>query len=64
MPMNRREFLAASAASAAMLNHEMTAFAAATGNIQVTIDASKSGTPVNPGFPERAERDSTRKARF
>ena len=48
MPMNRREFLAASAASAAMLNHEITAFAAATGNIQVTIDASKSGAPVNP----------------
>ena len=46
--MNRREFLAASAASAAMLNHGMTAFAAATGNIQVTIDASKSGAPVNP----------------
>ncbi|HZL50013.1 MAG TPA: hypothetical protein VFC37_03595 [Terracidiphilus sp.] len=48
MPMNRREFLAASAASAAMLNHEMTALAAVTGNIQVTIDASKSGGPVNP----------------
>jgi alpha-N-arabinofuranosidase len=46
--MNRREFLAASAASAAMLNHEMTALAAVTGNIQVTIDASKSGGPVNP----------------
>src|ERR1039457_701571 len=48
MPMNRREFLAASAASAAMLNQGMTAFAAVTGNIQVTIDASKSGGPVNP----------------
>jgi len=48
VPMNRREFLAASAASAAMLNHEMTALAAVTGNIQVTIDASKSGGPVNP----------------
>ena len=48
MPMNRREFLTASAASAAMLNHEMTAFAAVAGNIQVTIDASKSGAPVNP----------------
>jgi alpha-N-arabinofuranosidase len=46
--MNRREFLTASAASAAMLNHEMTAFAAVAGNIQVTIDASKSGAPVNP----------------
>jgi len=48
MPMNRREFLAASAASAAMLNKGMTSFAAGTGNIQVTIDASKSGGPVNP----------------
>jgi len=48
VPMNRREFLTASAASAAMLNHEMTAFAAVAGNIQVTIDASKSGAPVNP----------------
>jgi alpha-N-arabinofuranosidase len=46
--MNRREFLAASAASTAMLNQGMTAFAAVTGNIQVTIDASKSGDPVNP----------------
>jgi alpha-N-arabinofuranosidase len=46
--MNRREFLASSAASAAMLNQGMTAFAAVTGNIQVTIDASKSGGPVNP----------------
>ena len=48
MPMNRREFLAASAASAAMLNQGMTAFAAVTSNIQVAIDASKSGGPVNP----------------
>ena len=31
-----------------MLNRGMTAFAAVTGNIQVTIDASKSGGPVNP----------------
>jgi alpha-N-arabinofuranosidase len=46
--MNRREFLAASAASAAMLNQGMTTFAAVNGNIQVTIDASKSGGPVNP----------------
>ena len=48
MPMNRREFLAASAAGAAMLKQGMTAFAAPTGNIQVTIDASKIGEPVNP----------------
>jgi alpha-N-arabinofuranosidase len=31
-----------------MLNQGMTAFAAVTGNIHVTIDASKSGGPVNP----------------
>jgi alpha-N-arabinofuranosidase len=31
-----------------MLNQGMTAFAAVTGNIQVTIDASRSGSPVNP----------------
>jgi alpha-N-arabinofuranosidase len=31
-----------------MLNQGMTAFAAVNGNIQVTIDASKSGGPVNP----------------
>ena len=31
-----------------MLNHNMTAFAAAKGNIQATIDASRSGAPVNP----------------
>ena len=48
MPMNRREFLAASAATAAMLNQGMTAFAAGTGDIHVAIDASKTGGPVNP----------------
>jgi alpha-N-arabinofuranosidase len=46
--MNRREFLAASAASAAVLQQRMTAFAAPGGNIQVAIDASKIGKPVNP----------------
>jgi alpha-N-arabinofuranosidase len=46
--MNRREFLAASAATAAMLNQGMTAFAAGTGKIQAVIDASKTGGPVNP----------------
>ena len=35
MPMNRREFLAASVAGAAVLQQGMTAFAAPTGNIQV-----------------------------
>ena len=48
MPMNRREFIAATVAEAAMLRPEMKAFATPTGNIQVTIDASKSGAPINP----------------
>ena len=46
--MNRREFITASLAGAAMLQQGMTAFAAETGNIQVTIDASKTGEPVTP----------------
>jgi alpha-N-arabinofuranosidase len=46
--MNRREFLAASVASAAALQQGMTAFAAPAGDLQVAIDASKSGGPVNP----------------
>ncbi len=46
--MNRREFIAATVAEAAMLRPEMKAFATPTGNIQATIDASKSGTPINP----------------
>ena len=48
MPMNRREFLAASVAGAAILRQEMTAFAATAENLQVAIDASKSSGPVNP----------------
>jgi alpha-N-arabinofuranosidase len=48
MPMNRREFLAASAASAALLQQGITAFAATGGSIQAVIDASKIGAPVNP----------------
>jgi alpha-L-arabinofuranosidase len=48
MPMNRREFLAASVAGAAMMQQGMTAFAATAENLQVTIDASKSGEPVSP----------------
>ena len=48
MPMNRREFLTASVAGAVMLNEGMTAFAAPAGNLQVTIDAAKTGEPVNP----------------
>ncbi|MGA2571345.1 MAG: hypothetical protein ABSF23_12565 [Terracidiphilus sp.] len=46
--MNRREFLVASAAGAAILRQEMTAFAASAENLRVAIDASKSGGPVNP----------------
>ncbi len=48
MPMNRREFLAASVGGAAVLQQGMTAFAAPAENLQVAIDASKSGGPVNP----------------
>ncbi len=48
MAMNRREFLAASAASAAILQQGATAFADPTGNIQAAIDATKAGAPVNP----------------
>jgi alpha-L-arabinofuranosidase len=48
MSMNRREFLAASVAGAAVLQQRMTAFAAPSGDLQVAIDASKIGEPVNP----------------
>ena len=48
MPMNRREFVAATAASTAILNQGVRAFAAPTGNINVAIDASNVGAPVNP----------------
>jgi alpha-L-arabinofuranosidase len=48
MPMNRREFMAASVASAAILQNGVKAFAAGTGSIQAIIDASKTGAPVNP----------------
>ncbi len=48
MAMNRREFIAASAAGSAILRAPIKAFAASTGNIQATIDASKSGAPISP----------------
>src|ERR1017187_5825383 len=48
MPMNRREFITASVASAVMVQQGMRAFAAEAGNLQVTIDASKAGEPVTP----------------
>src|SRR5579872_7205307 len=46
--MNRREFLTASVAGAAILQQGLPAFAASTGSIQATIDASKRGEPINP----------------
>jgi alpha-N-arabinofuranosidase len=46
--MNRRELLRASVAGAAMLRQAGTAFAAPAGNIQVAIDASRSGKPIDP----------------
>ena len=48
MPMNRRELLKASVAGAAMLKQGRKAFAAPAGNIQVAIDAARSGKPINP----------------
>ena len=48
MPINRRELLTASVAGAAILKQGREAFAAPPGNIQVAIDAAKSGKPINP----------------
>jgi alpha-N-arabinofuranosidase len=48
MAMNRREFIAASVAGAAVLRAPMKALAAPTGTIHATIDASKSGAPISP----------------
>jgi alpha-L-arabinofuranosidase len=48
MPMNRREFIAASVAGAAVLQREMKAFASPAGNIQVTVDATKVGAQISP----------------
>jgi len=48
MPMNRREFLVASAASAALLQQGMPAFSETSERLTVSIDASKSGEPINP----------------
>jgi alpha-N-arabinofuranosidase len=47
MTMNRREFVAASAAGAAMLNQGVKAFAAPTGGIRAEIDAIKVGAPIS-----------------
>lgn len=48
MPMNRREFIALSVAEAAMFQKQVQALATPAGNIQATIDATKSGAPINP----------------
>jgi alpha-N-arabinofuranosidase len=45
--MNRREFVVASVAGAAMLQQKMIALAP-SGDLQVTVDATKIGEPVNP----------------
>ena len=65
MPINRRELLTASVAGAAILRQGRKGFAVPPGNIQVAIDAAKSGKPIDPmifaatwnrlplaGFPE------------
>ena len=48
MTMNRREFVVGSVAGAAMMQHGMIALAAPATNLQVTVDATKIGEPVNP----------------
>ena len=56
--MNRREFLAASAAGAAIMQQEMTAFADPAAKIEVAINAAKIGEPITPlifgGYQEPA----------
>ncbi len=46
--MNRREFLTASAAGAALMNPGIRTFAETTGEIEVSVDATKMGAPVAP----------------
>jgi alpha-L-arabinofuranosidase len=46
--MNRRDFIAASVAGAALLPHDIKAFASPTPNIQVVIDAASTGAPIHP----------------
>ena len=48
MPMNRREFLSASVAGAALLQQGMKAFGDPAATIQVAIDAAKVGAPIDP----------------
>jgi alpha-L-arabinofuranosidase len=47
MPVNRREFLTASVAGAAMLKHGMMALGAPVENLRVAIDASKTAEPLS-----------------
>jgi alpha-N-arabinofuranosidase len=46
--MNRREFVAASVAGAALLQEGLKAFAAPAANIHIEIDASSIGAPITP----------------
>lgn len=46
--MNRREFIAASMAGAVALRGDVSALAAPTGSIHLSIDATKNGAPINP----------------
>ena len=48
MTINRREFVVASVAGAAMASQRVRAFAAPQGTIQVAIDAAQIGSPVSP----------------
>ena len=47
MTMNRRQFVAASVAGAAMLQQKMIALVP-TGDLRITVDATKAGEPVTP----------------
>lgn len=47
MTMNRREFVVTSVASAAMMQQKMMALAP-SGDLQVTVDATKIGEPITP----------------
>jgi alpha-N-arabinofuranosidase len=48
MPMNRREFLAASMAGAAVMQQGMKAFGDPATDIRIAIDATTIGEPINP----------------
>ena len=49
-PMNRREFLTAPVAGAAMLQPVMRVSAAAAAGIQVAIDTARTGEPITPSI--------------